>query len=128
MARLEISGIQELERTFERMGDRVRQAENTALRAGGRVIQEYQQKNINRSTKDQPHLKDNITITRPVENDEGKHISVGPKANLAWRARFLEYGTSKMPAYPFASKSVEQGEDDAVGAMAAVFRSVLRGV
>lgn len=127
MANLEITGLEGAVNFFDNLGEQAEKAENQALKAGGEVIKKYQIANVNRSHKDQPHIQDNISVGRPKETDEGKMTEVGPNKKVAWRAKFLEYGTSKMPAYPFIEKGGDQGENEAVSAMEKVFLGAIKG-
>ncbi|MBS4198615.1 HK97 gp10 family phage protein [Bacillus sp. FJAT-49732] len=126
MAKLEISGLDDNIFMFEQLGEKASKVENKALKAGGEVIKKYQIENVNRSKKDQEHMQDNITVGRPKETDEGKVVIVGPNQKVAYRALFLEYGTSKMAARPFIDKSADQGEAEAVSAMEKVFLGALK--
>lgn len=127
MAKFEMVGLEETMSFFEKLGEEAEKVEDQALKAGGEVIKKHQIDNVNRSGKNQPHIQDNITVGRPKETDEGKLVEVGPNRKVAWRAKFLEYGTSKMPAYPFIEKSGDQGEGEAVSAMEKVFLGAIKG-
>lgn len=127
MAKFEITGFEDSINFFEELGEEVEKVEDQALKAGGEVIKKHQIDNVNRSGKNQPHIQENITVGRPKETDEGKLVEVGPNRKVAWRAKFLEYGTTKMPAYPFIEKSGDQGENEAVNAMEKVFMGAIKG-
>lgn len=127
MANFEMTGLEGTMNFFEKLGEDAEKVEDQALKAGGEVIKKYQIANVNRSHKAQPHIQDNITVGRPKETDEGKMAEVGPNRKVAWRAKFLEYGTSKMPAYPFIEKGGDQGETEAVSAMEKVFLGAIKG-
>ncbi|WP_415782959.1 HK97-gp10 family putative phage morphogenesis protein, partial [Bacillus manliponensis] len=116
MAKLEFSGIEELEDMFEQIGANIDEADNRALKAGGEIIAEKQRDLVNRSGKDQAHIEDNIRVSKPKDTGEGKFIEVGPNGKVAWRAHFLENGTSKMPPYPFIEKGGDEGEIEAIQA------------
>ncbi|QBP06943.1 hypothetical protein [Virgibacillus phage Mimir87] len=122
----QVTGLDEAMFSFDRLGENAEKVDNQALKAGGEVIKKYQIANVNRSKKDQAHTQDNITVSRPKETDEGKLTIVGPNKKVAYRAHFLEYGTSKMPAYPFVDKSAEQGESEATSAMEKVYLGALK--
>ncbi|WP_339161807.1 HK97-gp10 family putative phage morphogenesis protein [Siminovitchia sp. FSL W7-1587] len=127
MAKFEMTGLEGTMSFFEKLGEEAEKAEDQALKAGGEVIKKHQIDNVKRSAKNQPHIQDNITVGRPKETDEGKLVEVGPNRKVAWRAKFLEYGTSKMPAYPFIEKGGDQGENEAVSAMEKVFLGAIKG-
>lgn len=117
----EFEGIEEQIRFFESLGRDVEKAENDALKAGGEEIAKHQKQFVNRSGKNQPHMQDNISVSKPKENDEGKYVEVGPNNKVKWRSIFLEYGTSKMSPRPFIDKGADSGTNDAVKAMEKVF-------
>ena len=69
-----------------------------ALQAGGEIIAQHQRQNVNRSDKNQPHIADNITVSKARESKGAeKFVSIGPNKKVAYRARFLESETA-MPA------------------------------
>jgi HK97 gp10 family phage protein len=122
MARFEFDGLDEIIEHFSDMDPRVEEADAKALKAGGEVIAKYQRELVNRSDKDQPHIQDNITVSKPyVDKDGGKYVTVGPNKKVAWRAKFLEYGTSKMPAYPFIEKGATESEDEVMDVMEEIY-------
>lgn len=126
MANMSFSGLDDVVASFSELGEQAEKADNEALKAGGEVIKKHQIANVNRSGKNQPHIEDNITVSRPKENDEGKSVAVGPNNKVRHRAIWLEYGTSKMPAYPFVYKGGDDGEDEAVSAMEKVYMGALK--
>ena len=122
----EFEGFDEHIHLFESLGKDINKVEDQALKAGGVEIAKRQRNLVNRSGKDQAHIVDNITVTKPKETDDGKYVEVGPNKKVAWRSIFLEHGTSKMPAYPFIDKGAEQGEKDAIKAMEQVFMRAIK--
>ncbi|MCY7912275.1 HK97-gp10 family putative phage morphogenesis protein [Bacillus haynesii] len=127
MAEMNFEGLADLDRYFERIGEDVEQAEDVALQAGGEIIAEHQRQNVNRSDKNQPHIADNITVSKARESKGAeKFVSIGPNKKVAYRARFLEYGTSKMPPYPFIEKGRDEGEASAVEVMARILTAPIK--
>ncbi|KRG15613.1 hypothetical protein ACA30_05860 [Virgibacillus soli] len=114
---MELTGFDELIAEFELMGNKAKKVETEALKEAGEVIAKYQSEEVNRSTKDQPHTQDNIQIGRARETDEGLQITVKPNSEVSWRAKFLEWGTSKMPPNPFIERSGQRGEAEAYRVM-----------
>ncbi|MCP1124564.1 HK97 gp10 family phage protein [Bacillus sp. 3103sda1] len=125
MAKFEFDGIDELEQMFEEIGADIDETDQRALKVGGEIIAEKQRDLVNRSGKNQPHIEDNIRVSKVKNSEEGKFVEVGPNNKVAWRAHFLELGTSKMPAYPFIEKGGDEGEQEAVQAMENVYMDVL---
>jgi HK97 gp10 family phage protein len=127
MARMDFDGFEDLEKLFENVGADVAQADKEALLVGGEIIAKHQKGLVNRSSKDQAHIQDNITVSRPVENKDGeKYVIVGPNKKVAWRSKFLEYGTSKMSPRPFIEKGANEGEREAVDAMERVYLGAIK--
>ncbi|MGG3798985.1 HK97-gp10 family putative phage morphogenesis protein [Metabacillus fastidiosus] len=125
MASFEFDGIDDLERMFEQIGADIEQADKKALKAGGQVIANKQIELVNRSGKDQAHMQDNIRVSAVKEAEGGKFVEVGPNKKVAWRAKFLEFGTSKMPPYPFVEKGADEGEAEAIRAIERVYLDVI---
>jgi HK97 gp10 family phage protein len=122
MARFEFDGLDEIIEHFSDMDPRLEEADAKALKAGGEVIARHQRELVNRSDKDQPHIQDNITVSRPsVDQDGGKYVSVGPNKKVEWRAKFLEYGTSKMDPHPFIEKGATEAEDEVMDVMEEIY-------
>jgi HK97 gp10 family phage protein len=122
MARMDFEGFDELEDLFENIGKDIEKVDSEALKVGGEIIAKHQREHVDRSEKDHPHIQDNITVSRPLESKDGeKYVAVGPNKKVAWRAKFLEFGTSKMSPRPFLEKGVISGENEAVSAMEKVY-------
>ncbi|WP_260856662.1 HK97-gp10 family putative phage morphogenesis protein [Bacillus pumilus] len=68
MADMDIEGFEDLTRYFNKIGDDVEKAEKVALKAGGEVIAAHQKRNVNKSSKNQPHMVDNITVSAARES------------------------------------------------------------
>ncbi|MGQ9028657.1 HK97-gp10 family putative phage morphogenesis protein, partial [Bacillus licheniformis] len=79
MAEMNFEGLADLDRYFERIGEDVEKAEDVALQAGGEIIAQHQRQNVNRSDKNQPHIADNITVSKARESKGAeKFVSIGP--------------------------------------------------
>ncbi|MED3600982.1 HK97-gp10 family putative phage morphogenesis protein [Bacillus subtilis] len=127
MADMSFDGIDDLTQYFEKIGGDVEKVEPVALKAGGEIIAERQRGHVNRSDKQQPHMQDNITVSNVRESKDGeKFVSVGPNKKVAYRARFLEWGTSKMPPHPFIEKGGEEGEASAVEVMQKILTAPIK--
>ncbi|WP_459198614.1 HK97-gp10 family putative phage morphogenesis protein [Bacillus subtilis] len=127
MANMDIDGLDDLTQYFEKIGGDVEKVEPVALKAGGEIIAERQRSHVNRSDKQQPHMQDNITVSNVRESKDGeKFVSVGPNKKVAYRARFLEWGTSKMPPHPFIEKGGKEGEASAVEVMQRILTAPIK--
>lgn len=100
--------------------------ENNALRAGGTILKNRMKSNVNRSNKNQIHIQDDIEVSRVKERDGKKYVEVGPSPQTRWRAKFLEFGTSKMSAKPFIDKSAVESERAIIRTMESEIRRGLK--
>ncbi|WP_252498705.1 MULTISPECIES: HK97-gp10 family putative phage morphogenesis protein [Bacillus] len=124
---MELDGFDELEKYFRQIGNDVQKAEKVALKAGGEIVADEQRRGVNVSDKQQPHIKDNITVSSPQETKDSEiFVSVGPNKKVAYRARFLEYGTSKMSPHPFIEKSVDTAEGKATDVMERIITGAIK--
>lgn len=124
--KLDVSGIDELAAEFESLAsDKVAKYEREAVREGAKVVQQNQIKNWNRSGADGEHIQESITIGSAFDTEEGTGVSVGPKMSLRWRAKFVEYGTSRQPPQAPVERSGQQSEGAATAAMMKVLGRVV---
>lgn len=125
MAGLEVEGLASLLSQLETFGEEAEAIENTALKAAGKPLQEAMKRNVNRSTKDQKHIQDDIKISAVKGKAAIKYIEVGPGKATAWRAKFLEFGTSKMRPYPFVGPAEQEAKGEVLDAIARTLKSGL---
>ncbi|MGI6452444.1 MAG: HK97-gp10 family putative phage morphogenesis protein [Syntrophomonadaceae bacterium] len=95
-----LEGMDEILDRLKKLGQRSAPAENQALYAGAKIVRDNASQRAPRSLKAKEHLADNIVISEPKQDENGKYVEVGPKAPFFY-GKFLEYGTSKMTARPF---------------------------
>ena len=91
-----------------------------ALRAGAEILREEIERRAPRSTYKGKHLADHVIVSKIVN---GK-IKVGFHKDFFY-ARFLEWGTSKMPAQTFVEPAFNAVKDKVTVAMAKVYRQEL---
>ncbi|MBJ8026218.1 HK97-gp10 family putative phage morphogenesis protein, partial [Bacillus cereus] len=109
-------GFDRLLSQLEQMGLRGEKMEDKALAAGGEQIRktiaersEPRSSSPKKPSKSEPwrtgqHLLDNIRVTKARMGNGVKTIKIGiDKADRSpyFYGKFLEWGTSKMPAHPF---------------------------
>lgn len=92
-----------------------------ALRKGAEILRAEIERRAPRSTYNGKHLADHVLISSVVN---GK-IKVGFHKDFFY-AKFLEWGTSKMPAQPFVEPAFNAVKDKIIEAMAAVYREELK--
>lgn len=101
--------------------------ENRALQAAGEPMAEAMRQRVNRSKLNYAlHIKDNIRVSRVQRKDGMKYVLIGPTKKVGWRAQFLEYGTSKMSAQPFAEPSFHEKKDESLQILADEMRKGLQ--
>ncbi|WP_141531187.1 HK97-gp10 family putative phage morphogenesis protein, partial [Bacillus thuringiensis] len=114
--------------------------EDKALAAGGEPIRKAISEIAPRSdspkkaTKSEPwrtgqHLADHIRVTKVKMEGGIKTIKIGiDKADRSpyFYGKFLEWGTSKMPAHPFIEPGFNASKADAVRAMTDILKNEMR--
>jgi len=116
-AEIELQGLDELLNKLQQMSDRAGRVENKALKAAAQPVAEEMKSLVNVSSIDHLHIRDNIKISGVKSKDGIKYIEIGPGKDTNWRAKFLEWGTSKMSAKPFVQISYEHKKNDVLEIM-----------
>lgn len=129
MVSIQLQGMDEVRRMLEGLADKKAKAENKALRSGALVVKAAAAIRAPRSSAQKEHLADNIIVSN-VRSDGGqKFILVGPQRgdnNKFFYGKFLEFGTSKMPARPFMGPAAAESTVQMVQAMAEAVRREMR--
>jgi len=86
------------------------------LKASAEPMRRGMAQRINRSNKRHAHLADHIVVAPARGKKDEITVAVGPRADLSHRARFLEYGTVRMSARPFARPAFDTQGGRAIGA------------
>lgn len=114
-----LKGVNEMVKKLESKGRNVERVKGEALRAGGEVIRTAMAKRAPRSTLNKKHMADNIIVSE-VKSKTNK-VEIGPVRDFFY-AYFLEFGTRKMAARPFAFPAFEESKNGALKAIADVIR------
>lgn len=124
----ELAGIDQLlNRLRSKLNNASSRVENKALQAAGEPIAAAMRDKVNRSQIPYSyHLKDNIRVSRVQRRDGVKYVLIGPTKKVGWRAHFLEFGTSKMRAQPFAENSFHEQKGVALQTLADELRKGLQ--
>lgn len=99
--------------------------EKVALKAGGELVAEEMRLRVRLSGKNHKHIRDDIKVSGVRTQDGVKYVAVGPSKKTAWRAIFLENGTKKMAARPFAYPAFHEKKAEALKVMADELRKGL---
>ena len=113
MAKIELEGMQELIDKVNKLGSEGHKIKKAALEKSAAIVKESMEKKAPRSEKSKRHMADNIKVSE-VENSNGvDYIKIGPdKGDISefYYSKFTEWGTSKIPAQHWASKSVKENQ------------------
>lgn len=124
-AEFSVDGIEELIAKLETAGQNVNKASKEALIAAAEPIAADMRSSVALSKVDHVHIRDDIEISEVKTKDGIKYVTVGP-VKTAWRAKFLEWGTSKMRAIPFVQPAGEKNAASTLRIIAEVLRGFLR--
>lgn len=125
MANMKVQGMEELLANLQQLGTKAAKVENKALKEGGKIVAEAMRQNVNVSGKNQKHIRDDIQVSNVKGKDGAKHVEVGPGKETNWRAKFLEFGTSKMSARPFMEPASAEAQDKVISKMTEVVKGGL---
>lgn len=123
---LDVTGLNHVIADLQEIPRRTNLEINEALREGAEVAKKAEISHVNRSDKDHTHLIDDITVGRISTVQGVKSIDIGPTKKTAWRARFLENGTSKMKPYPFVLPAGNESEQEITDIMARTIGESIR--
>lgn len=112
---VKMTGFNDLKRALEKKGDKAKDVLEDVVLAGAEVIRDEMSQRAPRRTGE---LAEKI-ITETLEKTNTKaEAGIGPDESVAWRARFLEFGTKNMEAEPFVFPAFEAKKDEAEREMA----------
>lgn len=113
MAKIELEGMQELIDKVNKLGSEGNKIKKAALEKSADIVKESMEKKAPRSKESKRHMADNIKVSE-MENSNGvDYIKIGPdKGDISefYYSKFTEWGTSKIPAQHWASKSVKENQ------------------
>jgi HK97 gp10 family phage protein len=121
----EIEGLDELRESLRRYETRTNAAIDRALLEAAELAQREMQNNVNISTRNETHIKYNIVISPIMGFGVDKYIYIGAGLETAWRAHFVEFGTSKMSARPFMSPVIANSRAEIMGRISRILREEL---
>jgi len=114
VANIELTGVDEILNKLQQIGANLGKLENKALKnAAEPVLEDAKATNAfkNRSGK----LRKGLKITNVKKKDGMKYILVGVDRgdnSAVFYGKFIEFGTSKMPARPFLQPAYEKNKNN----------------
>ncbi|WP_345969639.1 HK97-gp10 family putative phage morphogenesis protein [Sulfurimonas sp. HSL1-6] len=115
----EARGLKELSRALKQFPPNVQKNIMVgAVRAGASLLAKEEKKNLKPHDDTAQTRKSVGIVRRKSDNKNIVKFSVGPrKSKGGWKAHFLEYGTSKMAAIPFARPAFENKGPETIDAV-----------
>lgn len=115
-ADLDVSGFSEIRREIDQLGTKGKRTESKALKLAGNILANEMASLVNLSGISDPsykHLKENIGVGRTKTNEFGeRYVEIGADKEIAWRAKFLEFGTVKMSPRPFMEPALDEKKEE----------------
>lgn len=137
---VDLMGFDQLISELSNLGLRGDKIEDRALAVGAEPIRQSISEYAPRSASPKPssksepwrtgqHAADNIRVTKAKNEDGLKTVKIGiDKADRSpfFYMKFVEWGTSKMPAQPFIEPGFSSSKTEAVRAMTDILRDEMR--
>ena len=115
VAKIELEGMQELIDKVNKLGFKGDEIKKNALDKAGKIVKETMEKKAPRSETNKKHMADNIKVSDVEHSDGTDFVKIGPdKGDISefFYSKFTEWGTSKIPAQHWASKSVQENKKE----------------
>jgi HK97 gp10 family phage protein len=117
----DFSGLEDVLRKLDNIGDKADDLLEAAALAGGKVVEEQAREN---APKGKGTLAKSITTEIVDKGQKMVEVGIGP-GKKGWYGRYSEHGTSHEPARPWLFPAYEQKKEDAEAAIAEVLRKGL---
>lgn len=115
MADMELEGMESILSKIEEMGEKGSRIQNKALKkAGGIILKEAKQTSAFKDKSGE--LRKGLNLSGIRNKGNRKYILVGIQKgdnSRIFYGKFLEFGTSKMPAKPFMAPAYESKKEEA---------------
>ena len=114
---LTVNGAKETQQMLLTLGNEMPGVSEKSVLAAADVMKSGMQRRIRKSKgPNGGKTAESIEIGNIDRTRDGIKVTVGPSEEGSRRfiARFLEYGTSKMPAYPWRRPTLDEDGDEAV--------------
>lgn len=110
---------------IDQLGRKGKVLEGKILKQAGEAMAKDIASNINRSTKAQKHMQDNILVSNVKSSKFGERsVQIGAAKEISYRLKFLELGTSKMPA----TMPMEKGISTSKSEVTDILRDGVKGI
>ena len=103
--------MQKLIDKVNKLGSRGNEIKKNALDKAGEMVKQTMEKKAPRSKENKKHMADHIKVSDIERSDGVDFVKIGPdKGDISefFYSKFTEWGTSKIPAQHWASKSVNE--------------------
>lgn len=113
MSKIELEGMQELIDKVNKLGVKGDEIKKKTLDKAGQMVKDSMEKKAPRSNKNKKHMADHIKVSDIERSDGIDFVKIGPdKGDISefFYSKFTEWGTSKIPAQHWASKSVKENQ------------------
>lgn len=123
--KMELKGMDELQRRIEELGRKGARISNEALKKGAQPILDEAKLN---APKDTGKGVEGLTIGRPRVKGDKRSVLVGiDRGDISevFYMKFHEYGTSKMAARPFLGPAYEKNKDKA---STIIIKEIIKGL
>ena len=113
MAKIELEGMQELIDKVNKLGSKGDEIKKNALDKAGEMVKQTMEKKAPRSKASKKHMADHIKVSDIERSNGVDFVKIGPdKGDVSefFYSKFTEWGTSKIPAQHWASKSVKENQ------------------
>ncbi|SHH05918.1 HK97-gp10 family putative phage morphogenesis protein [Tepidibacter thalassicus] len=110
MAEFKLEGLKELEQKLQEMGNKTSRIENKAIKKAAEPILEDAKAN---APVDTGRLREGLKISNIKTKNGEKYVEVGiTKGDNSemFYGKFIEWGTSKMPAKPYLAPAYEKNK------------------
>ncbi len=111
---------------MDKMGKDIKKTRSKITAVPANIIKEALKKNLGRSKANHMHMADDIKIGAVTIDDEENHVRIikgGKRTHYKWK--WLEFGTSKLKALLFITKSLNETEKAVEEAMTEEIRKVM---
>jgi HK97 gp10 family phage protein len=113
VAKIELEGMQELIDKVNKLGFKGDEIKKNALDKAGEMVKQSMEKKAPRSKENKKHMADHIKVSDIERSNGVDFVKIGPdKGDISefFYSKFTEWGTSKIPAQHWASKSVKENQ------------------